>query len=177
MSFEEQLAIILNGCDKEQLNKYLNDEESSDLLVKTLDRYQSMIIEKDSLQIENRKIAESNLNKEPILENLKQELTARIKHFEEAKNNYASLKGTYDAQGAVSGDMSLNGIYNLLKTNAARAEEDTDKDAEDFFCEQTSTPHTEEELNLFQKQFLEARAQAHIIKIKADKMGELLPNY
>ena len=178
MSFEDQLALILNGCDKEQLNKYLNDEESSDLLVKSLEHYQSLVSEKDSLQAENRRLAESNLSKEPQLESMKKELAETIKEFESAKSEYVSLKESYEAQQAVSGDMSLNGIHNVLKANATRAEEDTDKEAEEFFFSETnSAVHTEEELNIFQKQFLEARTQAHIIKIKAEKMGELLPGY
>jgi hypothetical protein len=176
MNFEEQLALVLNGCDKDQLNKYLNDEESSDLLVKSLDYYQSLVSEKDRLQIENRQIAESNLNKEPILENLKKQLAETINEFEKSKTQYLSLKESIDAQAAVGGDMSLNGILNVLKANAVRAEEDTDKSADDFFCETNGVTHTDEELNIFQKQFLENRTQAHIIKIKAEKMDELLPN-
>lgn len=176
MSFEDQLAIVLNGCDKDQLNKYLNDEESSDLLVKSLDYYQTLVLEKDRLQLENRNIAESNLNKEPILEGLKKQLAESISEFEKAKSQYILLKESSDAQAAVHGDMSLNGILNVLKANSVKAEEETDKSAEDFFCETNGVTHTDEELNIFQKQFLENRTQAHIIKIKAEKMDELLPN-
>ena len=177
MSFEDQLAFTLNGCDKDQLNKYLNDEDSADLLVKSLDQYQSLVNEKDRLQDENKKMAESNLNKEPILDKLKLRLAATIQDFEQTKSQYISLKERNDAQAAVGGDMSLNGIHNILKANAVKAEEETDKSAEEFFCETNGVIHTEEELNMFQKQFLENRTQAHIIKIKAEKMSELLPSY
>ena len=176
MSFEDQISIILNGCDKDQLNKYLNDEESSDLLVKSLDSYQALLAEKEKLQLENRKLAESNLCKEPVLEQIKQDLAESMKEFENAKQEYVSLKETYDAQSTGSGDMSLNSILNTLQINAVKAEEESEKSAEDFFIEYTGGFHSEEELNNFQKQFLEARTQAHIKKIKAEKMTELLPN-
>jgi hypothetical protein len=177
MSIESQLKAILNGCDKEQLNKYLNDEDASDLLVKSLDQFQALVSEKESLQLANKKLAESNLNKEPVLDKIKQDLTQAISEFEKTKREYTSLKETYDAVGAVGGDMSLQSIYNALQTAAQRSEEDTEKMAEDFFCSMSTGMHTEEELNMFQKKFLEARTQAHLQKIKADKMKELLPNF
>lgn len=99
-----------------------------------------------------------------------------MKEFEDAKSEYTSLKEAYDAQSTVSGDMSLNGIYNSLQASASRAEEESDKSADDFFCA-LNVQHTEEELNSFQRQFIEARSQAHIKKIKADKIKELVPNY
>lgn len=65
MSFDidKQLLAILEGCDKDQLNKYLNDDESADILLKSLDEYQDLLKEKENLQSTNKKLAESNLKK------------------------------------------------------------------------------------------------------------------
>jgi ESCRT-I complex subunit VPS37 len=176
MSLDAQLNAILTSCDKDQLNKYLNDEESLDILVKSLDQYQSLLNEKENMQLANKNLSESNLGKQPKLDKAKLKLATAIQEFEEARKEYATTKETYDAVNTVNGDMPLESVYNLLQTDAVKSEEDSDQKADDFFC-QTSVLHTEEEVNLFQRQFLDYRTQSHIKKIKAEKMKELLPNY
>ncbi len=75
--------------------------------------------------------------------------------------------------------MSLESIYNALHAAAQRSEEDTDKMADEFFCDMSNSAglKTDDEINAFQRRFLEARTQAHLQKIKADKMKELMPNF
>jgi hypothetical protein len=57
-----------------------------------------------------------------------------------------------------------------------REEETTDREADEFFCSM-NTLRTDEELNIFQKKFIEDRTQAHLKKIKSEKMKELLPKF
>lgn len=71
--------------------------------------------------------------------------------------------------------MSLAGVLSALQAKAQRAEEDTDRAAEEFFS--SGRAHTDDELSVFQRQFLEDRTQAHLVKIKADKLKELLANW
>lgn len=172
---EGQLSGILEICDKDQLNKYLNDEGAVEVLIKTFDQYQSLVHEKENLKQTNRILAEANLAKQPELEQAKQRLKMSMDEFESARKEYMSARDAYEAVNAVNGDMSLQSVLNLLHMSAQKAEEETDKSADDFFCEFTSM-HTEEEVNLFQRQFLENRTLAHVKKIKADKMKELLPS-
>ena len=176
MSLDAQLNAILSNCDKDQLNKYLNDEDSLDLLVKSLDQYQTLLNEKENMQMANKNLAESNLSKQPKLEKAKLKLSTAVQEFDEARKEYQTIKETYDAVNTVNGDLPLESVFNLLQTDAVKSEEDTDQKADDFFC-QTTALHTEEEVNIFQRQFLETRTQSHIKKIKAEKMKELLPNY
>lgn len=171
-SDDHQILSILQNCDKEQLDKYLNDDHECELLIKTLDSYQSLISERQFLDTSNRSMAESNLSMEPLLESLKAKLKLEIDEFERAKREYLSLKETYEAQTQCGDDLSLASVLSTLQVNAQRAEEDTDRMAEDFFCNYVSV-HTDEELNTFQRQFLEARTQAHLVKIKAEKLKEL----
>ena len=170
-----QLSSILNGCDKEQLNKYLNDEASTDLLIKSLDKYRQLTEEEENLRVEVKSLAESILAKAPVLAQHKQQLQPVVDEFEKAKREYVQTKEAYDALAAVGDDMSLAAVYNQLQAQASRSEEESDESADAFFCT-ASGQHTDEELNAFQRKFLEARAQAHILKIKADKMHELMPN-
>ncbi|CAF0998688.1 unnamed protein product [Brachionus calyciflorus] len=156
MNFDEHLHQILNSCDKDQLNKYLNDEEQTDLLVKSMEYYQQLLKDKENLQNRNKLIAESNLRLEPVLNNVKTQLKQAISEFEEAKTEYLLLKETHDAQ------------------SLANEEEESDNQADKFFCSY-NVQHNDEELNNFQRQFLEERTQVHLKKIKADKLKELLP--
>ena len=174
MSYEGQLRAILNSCDNDQLEKYLNEPDAVDTLIQSMDSYNNITSEKTMLAQENQSLAETNLHKEPLLEELKMKLRQAIDEFQEAKQEYVSVRETYEAQKAAGDDLSLPAILSQLQMSASRSEEDTDKLADDFFCASTST-HTDEELNLFQRQFLEQRTQAHIIKIKAEKMKEQLP--
>ena len=174
MSFDDQLFSILNYCDKDQLNKYLNDDDAVDVLVKSMEQYQELINEKEKLEKSNKELAEANLNVEPVLEALKYKLKTAINEFHSAKSELLSLKEAFEIQQKSDGLMSLNAISTALQTRASKAEEETDKQADEFFCQMNGMLHGEEELNNFQRQFLEARTLAHIKKIKAEKMKELL---
>jgi hypothetical protein len=168
------LSSILNNCDKDQLNKYLNDDESLDLLVENLNIYQIMQNEKSNLTNINRTLAKGNLNKQPEVEQLKQRLASALEELDRVKNEYLNLIGSYSSSNSLhTPDMSLETVYTLLDASANKAEEETDKLAEDFFLSD-SGQHTEDELNQIQKLFLELRTNAHLKKIKADKMKELL---
>ncbi len=177
MNVEEELSAILNFCDKDQLDKYLNDADATDTLLKSLNSYRMLENEKVTLEDLNRRLAESNLNKKPLIETKREELMNQIKAFDEAKSEYAIIKEKYDAYMATSGnETSLPALYNQLHTSAMREEELTDREADEFFCTM-NTLRTDEELNIFQKKFIEDRTQAHLKKIKAEKMKELLPKF
>ena len=173
---EGQVRAILNSCDQKQLEEYLHDNKMIDTLIQSLDIYQSIMNEKESLMTDNQNLAELNLHKEPLIEELKIKLSNAIKSYEEAKEEYVSARSSYEAQMAAGDDMSLPSVLNQLHMNATRSEEDTDKFADDFFCN-TAITHTDDEINVFQRQFIEQRTQAHILKIKAEKMKEQLPSY
>ena len=178
MSLEDKLMSVLSTCEKDQLNIYLNDDEALDTLLKSLDIYQDLATSKDNLQMINKQMAEANLEKEPVLEGLKLQLSDAISEFNEAKSQYLTTKETYDAQKAVNGDMSLDGIMAQLQLSATKAEEKSDIQADDFFSKLSYTEtYSDEDLNNYQRKFLEERTQAHIKKIKAEKMKELLPSY
>jgi len=72
MTTEAQLNAILSNCDKDQLNKYLNSDEELEILIKSLDQYQSLVNEKENMILANRHLSESNLAKQPKLEQAKQ---------------------------------------------------------------------------------------------------------
>ena len=176
MGFEEELSATLKNCDKDQLNLYLNDEESFEVLVKSLSGYQELVTEKENLQQLNKSIAESNLGREPTLREYRLKLEEALRTFEEAKAEYLAVKQGYEAQQSVNGDMSLEGILTQLQMSATKAEDESGMNADDFFTKLNAS-YSEEEVNNFQRKFLEERTQAHIKRIKADKLKEILPSY
>lgn len=176
MNFQDQLQSVLSSCDKEQLNEYLEDDDILVTLLKTLDSYQELVSTKESIEQINKQVAEANLGKEPQLELMKENLRNALAEFESAKAEYSAVKETYDAQQSVNGDMSLQSILSQLQMSAEKAEEECDMEADDFFTKFNAS-YSEDELNAFQRQFLEKRTQAHLKKIKAEKMKELLPSY
>jgi ESCRT-I complex subunit VPS37 len=176
MDDQAKLLSILSNCEKDQLNIYLNEEDSIEALIKSLESYQELVSAKENLHQLNKQIAEANLAKEPLLDQLKQKLTEAITQFEDAKAAYRAVKEAFDAQQSVNGDMSLQGVLSQLQASAEKAEDESDMEAAEFFSNFSSS-HSEEELNNFQRQFLEKRTQAHLKKIKAEKMKELLPSY
>lgn len=175
MSLEDHLHSVLDACDTRQLNKYLTEDESMNTLVENLEQIHVYKNEKNELEIKNRQLAESNLSKKDTIEDLKQQLLNAITELEQAKDDYFKLLTSHN-QTADSSDMPLEGIYTVLQTSATKNEEETDQQAEDFFLNESKV-YTDEELNQFQKYFLENRANAHMKKIKAEKLKELLGTY
>ena len=176
MGFEEQLSATLNSCDPKQLNKYLTENEALDILVTSMDQFHNLTSEKENLQEKNRKIAEENLSKKTVLDDLRVQLTQTIKELEKSKDEYFQLLTNHN-EISVHQDMSLETIYTILQTSATKSEEETDKLAEDFFLQDDSKQYNDDELNQFQKLFIESRTQSHLKKIKAEKLKELLGNY
>ena len=171
MGFEE----TLKACDTKQLNKYLTDDDSLDILVTSQEEYQNLVDEKETLQKRNKQLAENNLSKKNALDDAKRQLITAIAELDKAKNEYLELLSNQNALTVGNNqDMSLVGIQQALEFSAVKAEEDTEKLAEDFFLTDANKQYTEDELNQFQKIFLDSRIQAHLKKIKAEKLKELI---
>ena len=174
---DQQILAILQDCSDDMLRKYISNDSECDVLIKTLESYQSLVSDRQYLESTNRALAESNLNLQPKLEAAKAKLAADIEEFERAKSEYTGLRDTYEAQNTGGeGNLSIAGVLSTLQARAQRAEEDTDQQADEFFSSSTSGAYTDDDLNVFQKQFLESRTQAHLVKIKAEKLKELSAN-
>lgn len=174
---DQQILAILQDCSDDMLRKYISNDSDCDVLIKTLESYQSLASDRQYLESTNRALAESNLNLQPKLEAAKAKLAADIEEFERAKSEYTALRDTYEAQNTGGeSNLSIAGVLSTLQARAQRAEEDTDQQADEFFSSSTSGTYTDDDLNVFQKQFLESRTQAHLVKIKAEKLKELSAN-
>lgn len=110
-SDDQHILSILNNCDDEQLKRYMNNDQDCETFVKTLESYQALISERQYLESTNRSLAESNLAMEPMLETAKAKLRSEIDEFERAKQEYLSIKETFDTQ--VRGPHQTNELSGL----------------------------------------------------------------
>ncbi|TMW52703.1 hypothetical protein DOY81_002226 [Sarcophaga bullata] len=157
-----QLQVSINPLTTEELKDLLNDDEKLD------EKIDAVLLvlksQKDSLFTENRSKAESNIEKEPQIIELKgrvAELNAEGKKCCEAVQEKLAL--IKEKSGGISQDTALA----LLQTAAAEIEENTEGIIKQF---------TDNEINVetFLEEFLPARKTMHLRKLKAEKMQELM---
>lgn len=157
-----QLHVSINPLSTEELKDLLNDDEKLD------EKIDAVLLvlksEKDTLFTENRSKAESNIEKEPQIIELKgrvAELNAEGKKCCEAVQEKLAL--IKEKSGGVNQDTALA----LLQTAAAESEEQTETIIKQF---------TDNEMNVetFLEEFLPARKTMHLRKLKAEKMQELM---
>jgi ESCRT-I complex subunit VPS37 len=133
---------------------------------------------------ENRNLAESNLEMEPRLIEIRSrinDLTSEGKSLsssvqeklqqisESSQEKFRSRQSHYPFQFSESKSSSMNpeSMLDILKAAAAESEEKSDKIAEDLL-EQNLT------FDEFLDQFKPSRMEMHLRKLKVDKMQELL---
>ncbi|CAF0922468.1 unnamed protein product [Rotaria sordida] len=151
----------------EELKKLMNSDEEVTKLVLSLSETQQMNTIKESLKDTIKRLALSNLDKEPILIHEKQKLAQLHDELRKIREKYDSIRGKYDDQ---TGETNPDMIYVLLQTAASDLERATEQTAEDFFYGEK----TEEEVTDFERRFIEDRKRAHELKITAEKFHELM---
>ncbi|XP_013097976.1 vacuolar protein sorting-associated protein 37C [Stomoxys calcitrans] len=157
-----QLQISISPLSTEDLRDLLNDDEKLDEKIDTV--LEILKAQKDSLFIENRSKAESNIEKEPKIIELKgkiAELNEEGKRCCEAvQEKLAQIK---EKSGGVSQETALA----LLQTAAAESEEKSEEIVKKF---------TDNEITVeaFLDEFLSARTSMHLRKLKAEKMQDLM---
>lgn len=157
-----QLQMSISPLTTEELKDLLNNDEKLDEKIDTV--LEILKAEKDSLFTENRSKAESNIEMEPKIIELKgkiAELNEEGKRCCEAvQEKLAEIK---EKSGGVSQETALA----LLQTAAAESEETSEEIVKKF---------TDNEIvvETFLEEFLSARKSMHLRKLKAEKMQELL---
>ncbi|XP_073845818.1 vacuolar protein sorting 37B [Musca autumnalis] len=157
-----QLQVTISPLSKDELNDLLNDDEKLDEKIDSV--LEVLKAEKDNLFAENRSKAESNIEKEPKIIELKgkiAELNEEGKRCCEAvQERLAQIK---EKSGGVSQETALA----LLQTAAAESEEASEEIVKKF---------TDNEITVeaFLEEFLAARKNMHLRKLKAEKMQDLM---
>jgi chromosome segregation ATPase len=110
--------------DTRQLNELLECDSKIEAYVKQLPQVRHLSDQKESLQTENKRIANSNIMCQPVLDRQRKVLYGRRDNIEEEVNAIKEVKAEIDTK---SGE-----IYNLIKTECDKLERESDSVADDF---------------------------------------------
>ncbi|XP_055853183.1 vacuolar protein sorting-associated protein 37C [Episyrphus balteatus] len=156
------LHVSIAPLSSDELKDLLNDDDKLDEKVDEV--LETLRAQKESLLTDNRSRAESNIEKEPILIELRGKVNELL---EEGKTRCASVQDKISQIKTKSGNVSIETALALLQTAAAESEEESEKLVKDFI---------ENDLGLegFLEAFLTSRKKMHLRKFKAEKMSELM---
>jgi len=160
--FLASASVQLNFMTSEELREIFSDDDKLDERINEI--LKSLENEKDSIINENRSQAESNLEMEPLLI----EIRSRINDLtQEGKELSQSVQEKLQQIKSKSSSMNPESMLDILKAAAAESEENSDKIAQDFLTNSLT-------IDEFLEQFKKSRMEMHLRKLKADKMQELL---
>jgi len=175
---EGEISAALSSLQRlsdDELQQFLDNEDFFERTVMDLPQVQKWQNEKEMLLASNKSLAEYNLTFEPKLKEGKQSL---MNLYQQARSLTDELETKRAQFESLSSRTSLDTTHALLATAAAESEEKSDALTESFL-----DPHSEIDVDTFLSQFVPLRVTAHLRKLKADKMAEIVnsqrtrPNY
>ncbi|XP_013403239.1 vacuolar protein sorting-associated protein 37B [Lingula anatina] len=156
--------------DKEQIGKE-HPGRQGDVIYKMLPTFcigylqvKNIQVDREMLLASNKSLADYNLSKEPLLKEGREKLATLYEEVQRSKEVLLRDKEQIDNQ---ANSQSPDTVHALLQTEAAKSEEETEKMAEEFLDGSLS-------VDAFVQKFIGERTVAHLRRIKAEKMGELL---
>ncbi|XP_035291596.1 VPS37B subunit of ESCRT-I a [Anguilla anguilla] len=147
-----------------QLNELLEDDEKLNSIVQEMEEVLEVQRSKEMTLVENRTLAEQNLELQPRLDCQKNELTKRYRCLQELFEAYQVRKSTLDQ---CSGSNSLDTLLALLQAEGAKIEEETENMADSFLEGEMS-------LDAFVEGYQSSRKLAHLRRVKIDKLQEMV---
>ncbi|XP_066982764.1 vacuolar protein sorting-associated protein 37B-like [Macrobrachium rosenbergii] len=163
---------LIRHLPTEELKDLVNNDDKLSELMNDLPQMKNLASEQEMLLAANKSLAEFNLSLEPKLSQAKQNL---ISKYEEAaqlskkmrkRDQEENIHGK-DAFDSSSGQYSADTLQALLQTAALESEEETENLVQSFLDKEKDV---DEFLNLF----LSKRKTAHLRRIKAEKIGDVM---
>ncbi|XP_013772613.1 vacuolar protein sorting-associated protein 37B-like [Limulus polyphemus] len=155
---------LLQHLSNDELKRLLNEDQELDGMAKDLEQVKNIEAERVMLLASNKNLAEFNLNREPSMLETRQRLAHMYSEALELKKEVEEKKQKLDEKGR---QVSLDTTLAILQTSAAQSEEETEEMADKLL--NGDIPVEE-----FIEKYLEKRKIAHLRKVKAEKMAELL---
>lgn len=157
-----QAVRTLQNLSSDELKDLLNDDDKLDERVDQA--VQSLESEKDLMLGENRSLAESNLEKEPKVI----ELRSRVNDLSEQGRALAtSVREKSDNLKSKAGSTNPDTVLALLQTAAAESEEESEQIVKQFLDNEIA-------IDVYLDKFMSSRKTMHSRKLKAEKMTELV---
>ncbi|XP_005187578.2 vacuolar protein sorting-associated protein 37B [Musca domestica] len=157
-----QLRVSISPLSTDELKDLLHDDEKLDEKIDTV--LEELKAQKDNLFAENRSKAESNIEKEPQIIELKGKI---VELNEEGKRCCEAVQEKLAQIKEKSGGVSQETALALLQTAAAESEEASEEIVKKFTDNEIA-------VEAFLEEFLSARKNMHLRKLKAEKMQELM---
>lgn len=151
---------VLNSCE---LRELLQDEDKMNQIVRLSEKFQELQMDRDTLLVTNRSLAEDSLTRRPHLQNGKLQLAAK---YEELATLSTACREKQSRLEAFTEKHSPQTAHNLLQEEVTRAEEQSEELLERFM--EGHVP-LEEFLDCFQSH----RKTYHIRRAQAEKLQEL----
>lgn len=155
---------LINHLPTEQLRDLVNNDDKLTDLVKDLPEMKNLANEQEMLLAANKSLAEFNLSLEPKLSQAKQTIISKYQEAAQLSEEVNTLKEEVDSS---SGQYTADTIVALLQTFTRHTEEETENLVQSFLDK-------EQEVDEFLSEFLSKRKLAHLRKIKADKITDVI---
>ncbi|KFM81748.1 Vacuolar protein sorting-associated protein 37B, partial [Stegodyphus mimosarum] len=155
---------MLHHMTTDELKQLLNDDERLESMIKDLQQVKKAESEREMLLASNKSLAEYNLSKEPVLNELRSKICEEAEELKSLKESVESKKQKLDD---LTRQMSLDTTLALLQAAAAESEEESEAISENFLS-------GEIQVDAFLESYLNKRKLTHLRRVKAEKMAELL---
>jgi len=157
------LATLQNLSD-EEIRHLIDDDTHFENYILNLAQVKQWDNEKDLMMASNKSLAEYNLTYES---KLKEGKTGLMELYEKARSLTDELETKRAQLESLSSRTSLDTTYALLQTASAEAEEESETITEQFLSGGMET-------EAFISKFVAQRTNAHLRRLKSEKMGELV---
>lgn len=141
----------------------LNEEEKVLELIQNMPEVQQVVTEREKQSCKCTELAKENLNKKPVIEDLKHQVSEMMQEFETLR---AQFETRQERQCSLMDQFHPGVIQNNLKVAILEAEEESDKIVEDFLDKKLDVEE-------FTSKFLEKRALYHTRRAKEEKMNQM----
>ncbi|XP_013783805.1 vacuolar protein sorting-associated protein 37A-like [Limulus polyphemus] len=158
------VSSLLQDTNTEELKRLLSEDQELNKIVRNLQQVKNIEAEREILLASNKSLAEFNLNQEPVLLKAREGLSQVYLEAMDLKKEVEENKQKYDE---MSKQESLDTVLAILQTSAAQSEEETEKMADDL-------KRGDLLVEDFIEKFMEKRKVTHLLRVKAEKMAELL---
>jgi len=154
----------LQKMTKLELEDLMNNEDKINELVSNQEKVKKINLDIHSIQISNREIAEESIKKEAVIESLRSELKTKYETIRQLKEMFQINLVKLDS---LKKSHNLEEMLNVLQANCAMSEEKSEELANGFY-------KGEIDVSQFIAEFRKQKTEAHLRRVKSDKMRELV---
>ncbi|XP_057365604.1 vacuolar protein sorting-associated protein 37B-like isoform X2 [Daphnia carinata] len=155
---------LLQHCNSSELKELLNEDARLEFIIRDSQLVKQQEGEKDMLLASNKSLAEYNLTWEPKISSRKQKLVELYQIGSQLERSQEEKEKRMEEQGD---SITLDTAIGLLQSATLQAEEESEQLADKFLDRAL-------DVDTFVEEFQQRRKMAHLRKVKADKMKELV---